>query len=150
MALKYQQEIDRLSLSLSCPEGVYPPNGELPAFRLSFNPIEHPLNFLPNVVFDREKNIPFPYTKRLTTNEGKVIVCKRCGASFYLSLESVRKQWENMSDQNKENFGYTHIANGTLNGKDGLMREPEKSGHFGFYEDEKANLTKKFKVSEEL
>jgi hypothetical protein len=141
MALKYQSEIDKFQLTINCPENVSPPAKEIEAFRFSFSPITHDLNFLPNVVFDRVKPIPFNYAKA-----SAIVKCRRCGASFYINLESALNQWSNLSEQVRDSLGYTHIAAGKLDAQDGLMKEPEKSGHFGFYENDTADLTAKFNL----
>ncbi len=143
MSLKYQSEIDALGLTF-CPDAVVPET-EIEAFRFSFNPIENELNFVPNVIFDRQRNSPFNYEK--ATAEKK---CLRCGASFYLNLESAINKWNNISERIRELLGYTHIANGKLDSNDGLMRVPDITGHFTFYELETANLTTKFNLISEL
>ena len=144
MGLKYQNEIDNFNLDIKCPDEVSEPNG-IDAFRFSYNPIGHPLNFLPNVVFDRQTNGTFNYKKA-----SDPVKCKRCGASYYTSLINAKSKWEELSEQNKQNLGYTHIANGILAPIDGLMKEPDKEGHFGFYEYENVDLAKKFKLVSEV
>ncbi|HWI91207.1 MAG TPA: hypothetical protein VNT20_08020 [Flavisolibacter sp.] len=138
MTLKYQSEIDDLKLQ-NCPSNVSPPNGNIEAYRFSFDPIEHPDNFLPNVKIDRIKSAPFNYDN--CTPEEK---CLRCASSFYLSEESALKKWKKLPVKFKENYGYTHLAYGTINKEDGLMSSPEKE-HFSFYQNEKSELEQKFK-----
>lgn len=145
MALKYQAEIDNFGLSLTCPDNVEPPNGEIDAYRFSYNPINHHLNFLPNVVFDRLTKNPYNYNKA-----SDHIKCSRCGASYYTSIENVKTKWALLSEQIRENLGYTHIAFGKLNNTDGLMKKPAKTGHFGFYENDTVDLSKKFSLVSEL
>lgn len=144
MALKFQHEIDAFQLDIQCPEGVVEPN-ELVAFRWSYTPIEHRLNFLPNVVFDREINNGYNYN-----NKGSQIKCRRCAASYFTNIENAKNKWEGISLQNRLNLGYTHIASGVLEANDGVMREPDRDGHFGFYESDTANLATKFTIVGEL
>lgn len=144
MPLKYQTEIDDLQLSISCPTQTISPN-DIEAFRFCFNPIEHDLNFLPNVVFDRRTSKPFNFKK--ATED---VRCSRCGASFYTTLKSAVNKWSALSDQIRENLAYTHIANGILNSTDGVMKQPDKTGHFGFYESDIANLPTKFRLITKL
>ncbi|MBN9483918.1 MAG: hypothetical protein J0H46_11215 [Bacteroidetes bacterium] len=144
MPLKYQKEIDGLNLQNLCPTETVSPLG-VEVFRWSYNPITHERNFLPNVVFDRIINHPYPY--HIKDNPTK---CKRCGASFFTTIKSAVNAWENMSAQNKANLGYTHIASGILDEKDGLINKPSVTGHFGFYEFDTADLTRKFKILSEL
>jgi hypothetical protein len=145
MPLKYQSEIDNFKVLISCPEDVANPEGELTSYRFCFSPIGHKHNFLPNVVFDRANQIPFNYD-----NAPNHVKCNRCGASFYTKLESIKKTWNILSAKIKENLGYTHIAEGILTKDDGLMKAPDKKGHFTFYEDANANLPAKFNLIEEL
>lgn len=145
MPLKYQNEIDNFQLDIQCPDAVAPPQNEIDAFRFSFSPITHKLNFLPNVVFDRLTNNPFNYNAA-----SKVRKCSRCGASYYTSLENAQKKWATISRQIRENLGYTHIASGKLNAGDGVMKKPDADGHFGFYENDKTNFADKFALTATL
>lgn len=144
MALKYQHEIDNFGLDIQCPENVVAPI-EITAYRWSFNPIGHALNFLPNVVYDRVTNNPFNY-KTAKSN----VKCRRCSASYFTNIDSARDKWEGISLQIRLNLGYTHISSGILDENDGVMKEPDKEGHFGFYESDTANLATKFTIVEEL
>lgn len=143
MALKYQPEIDKLLLK-DCPANVMTPKKEIIAFRFAYEPIEHKDNFLPNIIIDKIKSMPFNYSKCDETQK-----CLRCGASFFLSQEKARNKWDNLSIQFKKNIGYTHISSGVLTNKHGLMNEP-KNGHFTFYESENAELEKSFKLITKL
>lgn len=125
MILKYQSEIDKLNLK-NCPSNVSPPKEEIIAFRFSFNPIDHEHNFLPNVLIDEIKNAPFNH------KGDETLKCLRCGASFFLSQEAAINRWKNLGIRFKENYGYTHIAFGSLTEQDGLMNEPARK-HFTFY-----------------
>lgn len=142
MALKYQNEIDNLKLEISCPSESFETQNEIEAYRWTFDPINHQHNFLPNIVFDRVTNSTVNYSKKMP-----LVKCNRCGASFFTSLESAKTAFGvvngRLSDVLK--LTYTHIAKGTLNKSDGLMKKPDQHGHFGFYEYEKSNLVEKFK-----
>ena len=50
MDLKYQADIDNFELSIDCPNAVAI-KASFTAYRFSYDPISHELNFLPNVVF---------------------------------------------------------------------------------------------------
>lgn len=143
MPLKYQHEIDGLGLTETCPAAVTVATG-IEAFRFCYHPITHNLNFLPNVVFDRQKGVAYNYSR--ATSEQK---CSRCGASFYTTLAIAVNRWNSLPERVRENLGYTHLAQGTLVEEDGLITE-EKRGHFGLYEDVQADLPSKFAIVEEL
>jgi hypothetical protein len=144
MPLRYQAEIDAFALDIACPQEVEPPTG-LRVYRWSFSPIDHELNFLPNVIFDRLTNSPVNYATASKTTK-----CKRCGASFFIDKESAVNKWEHISIENRKNLGYTHLAVGTLENADGLMRKPDREGHFGFYEIEGVDLVSKFQIEDKL
>lgn len=138
MGLKFQAEIDKFNL-VDCPSNVSVPEKDIKAYRFSFEPIEHEYNFLPNVLIDRIKNVPFNFN--LCSPEKK---CLRCGSSFFLSSESALSKWNKLPIQFKENYGYTHLASGTINKEDGFISIPQNN-HFTFYQKEDVQLEKKFK-----
>jgi hypothetical protein len=144
MALKYQAEIDQRTLLAQCPESGTPPDN-LSAYRFVYSPINHKLNFLPNIIFDKKIGIGFDYV-----NAEENVYCSRCGISLYDTLPNAQKAWKKLAPKIKENLGYSHIANGTLVQNDGVMKEIQNNGHFGFYEDINANLPLKFKIIEIL
>jgi hypothetical protein len=145
MTLKYQSEIDQLAIKAACPDSVTTPAADFEAFRFSFEPITHQLNFLPNVVYDRMTGQPFNY-------EGSAddVKCKRCGASYYNNLDKAKKAWNGLAERVRKKLGYTHLAHGQLQQADGLMREPDRYGHFGFYESSTAQLHLQFQLSTTL
>lgn len=144
MELKYQKEIDALGFEILCPNGLTPTSERTHAFRLCFDPIDNKLNFLPNIVFDAVKKIPFNYK---TASED--VKCRRCAASFYTTQDNLRKKWNSMPEMVRQNLGYTHIAEGFIDNTDGLIRPPDKNGHFGLYESKEAELHNKFSIISE-
>lgn len=144
MPLKYQKEIDDFKLGINCPDMVVAIDKTIYAYRFCFDPINHELNFLPNVVFDRRKPVHFNYARATPKKK-----CSRCGSSFYLNKSLAINNWNTLSETIRNNLGYTHIAYGILQKGDGLVGEPDDKSHFGFYEDANANLTVSFKVLEE-
>lgn len=143
MSLKFQEEIDKLELN-NCPTNVAELLKAIVVFRFSYTPIEHEHNFLPNVIIDKIKNAPVTY-ELLSSNEK----CLRCGTSFYLGADFALKKWKRLPIQFKENYGYTHLASGTLEKGDGLMSE-SKNNHFTFYQNENVQLENKFENIIEL
>jgi hypothetical protein len=141
MILKYQHEINNFKLTISCPQKTSPISKSIYAYRFSFDPISHSLNFLPNVVFDRQKPNYFNYAKASATKQ-----CSRCGASFYLSKPLAINNWNALSDSIRNNLGYTNLAYGILQVGDGLVGQPNDSSHFGFYEAVNATYHNSFKV----
>ena len=139
MALKYQNEIDGLNLNINCPNEVIEPDNVL-AYRWSYIPVQHPMNFVPNIVFDRLNNSSVNYAK--LDNAKK---CSRCGVSFYTSLEIAKSVWNSLNETlgEKLKLDYTHISSGVLTRGDGYMKVP-KNGHFGFYENVDVEIENKF------
>ena len=126
MPLKYQSEIDGFELT-ECPVNIVAFENEVESFRFSYEPIDHDMNFLPNVVFDKAVNAPFNYD---TADNARK--CLRCGASFYNKIESAVSTWNNLTQQIKENLGYTHIAKGNLDNEDGVISNLGTNCHFTF------------------
>lgn len=143
MPLKYQVEIDNFGNLLTCPENVSPPQDNTEVFRFVVSPIEHQLNFVPNVVRDRELGLAYKYRNDLDK-------CMRCGISLYLTLEGIADRWDQFNDKIRENLGFTHVARGVINSLDGLMRVPDENGHFGFYENEGVDIQPQFNIHVEL
>ncbi len=145
MALKYQSQIDDFKLSIVCPINTIKEEKIIPAYRLSFESIDNELNFLPNVIFDKIKNHPYNYIKADDS-----IKCKRCGASFYTNTQDIYNRWNSLTVVIREKLGYTHIASGNIDSKDGHLTEPDDKGHFGFYENEGVDLKSKFEIIAKL
>ena len=141
MALKYKSEIDNFNFDIVCPHNVNNIEDDVESYRFCFDPITHNLNFLPNVVFDRLTNSPFNYNRAQSNTK-----CTRCGASYYTSLDNAKYKWDSLTEQVRENLGYTHIASGILDSSDGLVSAPNDDGHFNLYENDTANLVEKFEI----
>lgn len=142
MILKYQAEIDKRGLSASCPKNVILASEEVTAFRFVREPITDESNYEPNVVEDDRSGYKYPYSANETKKAQQE--CDRCAISLYNSLDNILTRWTHATEEFKINKGYTHVARGVLMKNDGAMKEPNKTGHFGFYEFEKANVCKKF------
>jgi hypothetical protein len=147
MALKYQSYIDALKLSIICPDNLSQLKEDIEVYRLSYSPISHENNFLPNVIFDPKRNITFFDYSEKNTDEGKK--CLRCGASFFKNVDKAIATLKHLSGQIKQSYGYTCIAKGSLNGEDGLIKHNEKGDHFTLYEFEGVELAKKFEIINE-
>ena len=145
MELKYQNEIDAFNLNVECPNEVVPIEKDIYAYRYSLSPITHKLNFVPNVIYDREKPAFFNYKK---ANPYKK--CKRCGASFFSDKSLAIGFWNGLTEQIRENLGYTHIAYGILKKGDGWVSDPNEESHFSYYQEKEAKLVSNFKIVDEL
>lgn len=144
MDLKYQTEISNRNFKIQCPiSGAQPTN--LSAFRFVYSPITHNLNFLPNIIFDNLVGIGYDYD-----NAPEQDVCLRCGISLYDTITNAKKAWKKLAPRVKQKLGYSHLAKGVLTQSDGLMNNINDKGHFGFYEDNNANLIQKFTIVEQL
>lgn len=146
MTLKYQDEIDNLRLSIFCPDvSSIIMDGRVYAYRFCFDPINDKHNFLPNIVFDKVRNIFFDYD-----NAGESTKCSRCGASFYTNIDYAKNKWNSLPERVRVKLGYTHIGYGILELEDGIRKTPDRKGHFSFYENEGVDLGLKFKLIGEL
>jgi hypothetical protein len=129
MGLRYQEEIDKRSLSIKCPFSDNRPDN-IRSFRWVIDPIDHQDNFIPNVLFNERKGIPsFPIGSSAQD------ICLRCGISLMDSIESAKRIWGKLAPRTRKNLGYTHIAEGFIKEDDGLVII-EDIKHFTFYENE--------------
>ena len=143
MSFKYQELIDEQSLTVECPPNHLDQySGE--AFRFCKETISKN-DFLPTLLVDRTKNPP-PRRNFESDNER----CKACSLSLFESKEAISKKFKSFPKRTKQLLGFTHIAKGGLDEEDGLASEVERSGHFSFFEYEKAHIAKKFTVIEPL
>lgn len=144
MQLKYQKEIDSLKLSITCPDNFSQLTSEVEAYRVACNPITHPDNFLPNILYDAKHSLKFfDYT---AANKDETRKCLRCGASFFKTLNRAKNTLEHFTRKNKNNSGYNCVAKGTLNRKDGLVKTANQSDHITLYEFDGVALADKFKI----
>lgn len=143
MSFKYQALINEQNLSIECPPSDYHQySGE--AFRFCKENVSKD-DFLPTLLVDRTKNPP-PRRNFRGDNEK----CKACSLSLFESKEAITKKFKSFPKQTKQLLGFTHFAKGSLEKEDGLTGEVDRSGHFSFFEHEKANIAKKFTVIEPL
>ncbi|MGE7776110.1 hypothetical protein ACQKLP_15380 [Chitinophaga sp. NPDC101104] len=76
--------------------------------------------------------------------------CARCGISLFDTLSGARRAYRRFSEKVKAYLGYTHIAKGYLDERDGWMKSIDGNGHFTFYEHADAALETKFTIIEQL
>lgn len=142
--LKYQHLIDEQKMEAKCPadhcKGYI---GE--AFRWCNSNLSEK-EFLPTLLADREKGLP----PRVNSESDFNKKCKACGLSLFNSEEKAINNFRSFPKRTKENLGFTHLAKGSLDEKDGLASKVENSGHFSFYEYENADLSDKFAVTATL
>lgn len=144
MQLKYKNEIDNLKLSITCPDNFIQLAKEVEVYRVACNPITNEDNFLPNILYDRKKNLSlFDYSNN---NKDEIKKCLRCGASFFKTLHRAKNLLEHITKKNKDNSGYNCVAQGNLDGTDGLVKTTDSSEHITLYEFENVELSKKFKI----
>ena len=130
MELKHKDLFDELELDTVCPP-VHTKQIEMEAFRWSYQPISHSLNFLPNYAFDKANNDLSIYAKGFLKGEKR---CLRCSMSLFTSIDAARINYRKLSKKRKEKLGYTHIATGKVELTDGLATETTDVEHFSFFE----------------
>ena len=157
MALKYQHEIDKRKLKITCPDQAKKPNNQL-ACRFIFRPMpekcvgilpinirkervlykspKYHIDLLPNIVIDKVLGNGFDYD-----NASHEDVCSRCNILLYDNLANAKKAWSGFPPRLKNKLGFTHILYGVINDTDGLMDTIDRFGHFGFYENYFSNLS---------
>lgn len=143
MSFKYQKLINEQNLAIDCPpNNLGQRDGE--AFRFCRETVSEN-DFLPTLLVDRTKNPP---PRRNFESDSEK--CKACSLSLFESKESISKKFISFPKRTKQLLGFTHFAGGSLDKEDGLASEIERSGHFSFFEYEKADIVKKFTVIEPL
>jgi hypothetical protein len=141
---KYQWLFDELSVS-ECPgDGCV--NIERTAFRFCHEPIDHPWNFLPNILYDRARNRVRP-VRALEP----IDLCSLCNLSFYtteLAAKTKLTSFRTNAEKKHQHIAdmYTHIAETQIKIEDGVASSIKRE-HFGFYEYEGVDFkTRKCKV----
>ena len=145
MPYKYQALFDEFELT-DCP-GTDVKEISIPAYRWSHDPINHPWNFLPNILYDRVRKKPVRVLE-------KKDIAGVCNISFFIKedvarekLETIKKNLEK-KHQKLVDF-YTHLAFGQIEDTDGKATDV-KNSHFGFYEYVDCNFFEKFNIIAEI
>jgi hypothetical protein len=140
---KHQSLFDKFHLS-DCPS---PDLNEiqLTAYRWAHSPIEHELNFLPNILYNLRTERP---NRALDPKD----MCPECNLSFFIREETARKKLKNYKsflEKKHKIFTnvYTHIAKGEIEKSDGKCTSIENE-HFGLYEYTNCELRGRFKLLE--
>jgi hypothetical protein len=111
------------------------------AFRWTIDPLDHPLNFLPNIIYDKLRQTNAP--SRINDKADKHAKCKRCALSFFSTEEAAKAKFLTIKESSRLAIGYTHIATGDISKNDGLAGLI-KQGHFNFYEYQGTDFVGKF------
>ena len=139
---KHQSLFDEFKLS-DCPSSSVV-KIQITAYRWSHAPIGNELNFLPNILYDRMRERP---SRHLEPKD----ICANCNLSFFIKEETAMRflkvTRERLEKKHQPFTYYTHIAFGPIEENDGRATIIKKD-HFGFYEYEKCDFAKKFKISE--
>lgn len=141
--LKYQDLIDSFNFRANCPNGASILVEERLSYRWCLAPIDNELNFLPNHIYDEAKGPP--PRKNVSADEN----CSRCGLSFFTTLDSAKTIFNKYPKRIRGLLGYSHIAEGFIDNKDGLVKD-DKDVHFSLFEFEGVELIKKFTIVDEL
>lgn len=141
--LKYQDLINSFNFKTDCPNGKSTVEKDTLSYRWCLSPINHEWNFLPNHYYDEAKGPP---PRKNFTEDKK---CSRCSLSFFTSLNHAKNLFNGYPIRTRELLGYTHVAEGVIDEKDGVVSEVENS-HFSLFEFEGVELISKFKIVDVL
>lgn len=141
---KYQQDMDMIKnqFNCDCPDKDLNLIDNYESFRFVFEDINHKRNFLPQLI-DKPT--------RFLKNNGKT-KCNYLNLSMYSKFDKAKERYYQLSNT-FPNIGKsigTHIANGVLDFKDGMVTDEDQTTHFGLYEFADADLKKKFNILEKL
>lgn len=139
---KYQSLFDEHNLECDCLQNGQTLNA--PAFRWVIDPINHSLNFLPNILYDIAKDAP----RRINSVKDDM-KCGYCALSFFISKEAAIKKYKGIPKRVQQLIGYNCIAEGTITDKDGVISDIIDE-HFNFYEYTSADLKQSFVITTEL
>lgn len=144
MNLKYQPLISSFGLKIDCPfKNCVPEKRD--AFRWVLNPVNLEINFLPNFLYDKQRGIDITKQKFLEEE-----TCKRCGISLFNTKDNALNTFKSMPPRIKQKLGYTHLAEGTITGTDGLSSEITSNGHYTFFEYDNASFKSTFSIIDVL
>lgn len=144
MTLKFQSLIDTFNFNIGCPDNSAI-EIDILAYRWVHEPVTHQLNFLPNIQYDAEQNVP----PRVLEGD---VACSRCGESFFITEDKAREKFTVYKTYLEKKHvrlidRYTHLAIGQIRKKDGRAM-PMKNDHFTFYEYSSCDFSKSFKILE--
>ncbi len=143
LKIKYQDLINQQKLSSECPFATCTTStGE--GFRWIFLPIENNDNFLPSILLNQKRNIPL---RRNSGDDNSK--CSSCAISMFDSEVHAVEKFNNFPKHIREMLGYTHVAQGVIDGL-GLKSRTNKSGHFDFFEFEDVDLLSVFIIVNDL
>lgn len=142
MNFKYQQDIQNLNLSVSCPPSNYK-SIEIQAFRFVFEEGSEKAknNFLPPLKITPKRQLN-PDSKKCEGYALSLFNTQQKAKTFYGEL---RKRHPNID----KTLG-THLARGIFDKNDGVASEINNKGHFNFHEAEDTNLSQKFEIISHL
>lgn len=144
---KYHNLLEEYNIVDTCPCGELSGDNRN-SYRWSLNPIDHELNFLPNVLYNKLNLAARP--RRANDKVDLKRVCGECGISFFTSLNEAKNYFFTLGQPARISLGYTHIAEGAITEEDGLRTEINKHGHFNFYEYDGVDFKTSFQIVETL
>lgn len=133
MALKYQNEIQKLNCDLSNFQEI-----ERTSFRWTFENIKDCRNFEPVLIS--------------APNRIEQIGCLGFALSFFISKEAGIKRHNFLTLDKPKMFKKlgSHIASGDLVKTDGIANEPDEHKHFDFFTYDNIELSSKFTILESI
>ena len=135
MRYKYEEDINSIP---SCPPRACRQRN-VTGYRIVFEDVNRPENFLP--VLKREP-------RRLNFMSTDALRCSGYALSFFASFEQAQAKFQEI-DSNHPNWAAKNgdcIAEGEITSNDGLVSEPNGTGHFDLHEFEGTNVSQRFRV----
>lgn len=139
---KYQEEMERISSNLHCPESAYINFGEKESFRFVFEDLAHPSSYLPPAKIKPARFI----------EKGDREHCEALGLSLFSTREAAIQRYKDLSasfKNFKKNIG-THLAIGSVDEHDGQITPEDEISHFNLFEYVDFKIEQKFQIVDEL
>jgi len=114
------------------------------AYRWVVGPIDHNLNFLPNILYDIAKSSP----RRINSLQDQM-KCGYCALSFFTSKDAAINKYKSLPTRAQSLIGYNHIAEGELTDNDGVISEIHND-HFNLFEYISTDLKERFVLTSQL
>ncbi|WP_300685388.1 hypothetical protein [Chryseobacterium sp.] len=137
--LKYKELIKNYNTDIS-----YFTEKNIESYRWVFEDINHPSNFLPAYILDKERK-EYDERKNKATSLGYAL-------SLFSTKESAISKYKKILSHAPKAFLKlgTHIALGQIDENNGICDNPNLDKHFSLFEYQHVNLAEKYNVTEKI